>query len=246
MRILLQAAILPCGMETGFELDIGGTLYRATVGADGRVRVRPEPRAAQTEVLVRLGPGGGTVAAGQHQELADTFSDKEFWETLGAADADKLSALAGRAAKEAASADPGARTMAGALAIEFAVTAARARAMVSGMRWREPAGVWSLDDVVRCIELNYSRSFSLEFFVGKCASNTSDFSRRFKERAGCPLFEYINRQRVKRAAALLKATSRPIIEISEAVGYNNLSFFNRYFLRIMGMSPRDFRLSSAR
>ncbi|HAE22166.1 MAG TPA: hypothetical protein DCG47_07575 [Spirochaetaceae bacterium] len=73
--------------------------------------------------------------------------------------------------------------------------------------------------------------------------NTSDFSRRFKELAGCPLFEFINRQRIKRACALLKSSGLSIIEIAEAVGYNNLSFFNRYFLRIVGVSPREYRLA---
>ncbi|HPG86673.1 MAG TPA: helix-turn-helix transcriptional regulator, partial [Spirochaetales bacterium] len=80
----------------------------------------------------------------------------------------------------------------------------------------------------------------------RCATNASDFSRRFKERAGCPLFEFINRQRVARACALLKSSDLSIIEISEAVGYNSLSFFNRYFLRIVGLSPREYRSSGPR
>jgi AraC-like DNA-binding protein len=73
--------------------------------------------------------------------------------------------------------------------------------------------------------------------------NITDFSRRFKDSAGCPLFEFINRQRISRACALLKSSGMSIIEIAEAVGYNNLSFFNRYFLRIIGLSPRAYRSS---
>jgi transcriptional regulator GlxA family with amidase domain len=73
--------------------------------------------------------------------------------------------------------------------------------------------------------------------------NTSDFSRRFKARTGYPLFEYINRLRVKRAAALLKRTDMGVLDIALAVGYNNLSFFNRYFRRLTGLTPAEYRRS---
>ena len=83
--------------------------------------------------------------------------------------------------------------------------------------WKDPSGVWRM--------------------------NTSDFSRRFKDLAGCPLFEFINRQRIKRACAMLKSSKLSIVEIALKVGYNNLSFFNRYFLRIMGVTPRAYKSS---
>ncbi|TFG79708.1 MAG: AraC family transcriptional regulator [Spirochaetales bacterium] len=120
------------------------------------------------------------------------------------------------------------------------------RREAASTRWRPPDGVWSVDDAIRYVEINYAETFSLEWFVSRCAMNVSDFSRRFKERSGCPLFEFINRQRVKRACTLLKSSDLPIIEVASVVGYNNLSFFNRYFLRIVGLSPRAYRGASAR
>ncbi|OHE69041.1 MAG: hypothetical protein A2Z99_11460 [Treponema sp. GWB1_62_6] len=105
---------------------------------------------------------------------------------------------------------------------------------------------WTIDEVIARIEANYADRFSLAELVAACALNTSEFSRRFKARAGCPLFEFINRQRVKRACSLLKDSGMPIVEIAFAVGYNNLSFFNRYFHRIMGNSPREYRLAARR
>jgi len=105
----------------------------------------------------------------------------------------------------------------------------------------QAGGVWSIIQAKQYIDTNFSQSFSVDFFVDKCAMNASDFSRRFKQLAACPLFEYINRQRVRRACILLKTSKASILEIADQVGYNNLSFFNRYFLRIMGCSPRDYR-----
>ena len=107
-----------------------------------------------------------------------------------------------------------------------------------------PDGVWSIENAIHYINLHFSQAFSVDFFVDKCALNAGDFSRRFKQLAGCPLFEYINRQRVRRACVLLKSSSSSILQIADQVGYNNLSFFNRYFLRIMGCSPREYRSRS--
>ncbi len=105
----------------------------------------------------------------------------------------------------------------------------------------EEGGVWSIADAVAYIDERYDEAFTLDFFVRRCAMNVTDFSRRFKDKAGCPLFEYINKRRIARACALLKSSDLSVLEIAMAVGYNNVSFFNRYFLRIVGVSPRAFR-----
>jgi AraC-like DNA-binding protein len=187
-------------------------------------------------------PGGVDYAAAEA-----LLADAAFWSGLAEEDAARLAGIADRIASELSGGRPGAEAMAGACAVELVVLATRLaeRYPAPGRPWKAPDGVWSIEDAVRYIEANYAEAFSLDWFVGKCAMNVTDFSRRFKERAGCPLFEFINRQRVARACALLKSSGLSIIEVSEAVGYNNLSFFNRYFLRIVGASPREYR-SSAR
>jgi len=191
--------------------------------------------------LASLIPGAVDYAAAE-----ELLSDSSFWSGLPAADAARLAEVAVRIRDELAGGRPGSQALAGAWAVELVILVTRlGERHAAGKRpWKALDGVWSIDDAVRYIELNYDEAFSLDWFVGKCAMNTSDFSRRFKERAGCPLFEFINRQRIERACALLKTSGLSIIEIAEAVGYNNLSFFNRYFLRIVGLSPREYRSSA--
>jgi len=198
--------------------------------------------------LARIEPAGhGSLLPGGMDWLAveALFADERFWESLDGDDASRLELLAANIRDELTSGGPGADALAGAYALQFVILSLRLRTifLTSARPWKEPEGVWSVDDAKRYIEVNYAESFSLDWFVGKCAMNTTDFSRRFKDNAGCPLFEFINRQRVSRACALLKSSGMSIIEIAEAVGYNNLSFFNRYFLRIVGLSPRAYRSS---
>jgi YesN/AraC family two-component response regulator len=102
-------------------------------------------------------------------------------------------------------------------------------------------GASSIDEVVEYIQLHYSNDFSLSSLSSLCGLTPSYFSRVFKAKTGTPVFEYVNRVRVQKARALLKKTEMSIIEIAFAVGYNNVSFFNRYFRKLNRMSPREYR-----
>ena len=249
-------------MATDFVLGLGNRYYtiRTTQsegqsGRSERARFSVVPFHGQDEAsaraIVRIeSQGQSNLIAGNvdYAAAATLLADGSFWAGLAPEDAERLVEVAARISAELAGNRPGAQALAGAWALELVIMALRLdERYASGTRpWSPPDGVWSIDDAVRYIEQNYAEAFSLDWFVGNCALNVTDFSRRFKERAGCPLFEFINRQRVGRACALLKSSDLPIIEISEAVGYNNLSFFNRYFLRIVGISPRAYRSGSAK
>jgi AraC-like DNA-binding protein len=102
----------------------------------------------------------------------------------------------------------------------------------------EPASVVQIRDY---IQQNYTENFSLQEMARRCGLNSSYFSRAFREAVGVPPFEFINRIRVQKACLLLKRTEMTILEIALSVGYNNISFFNRYFRKIMKMSPREYR-----
>lgn len=110
------------------------------------------------------------------------------------------------------------------------------------------AGVapWDMERVMQYVQSHFDEAFSLTEIADRCALNTSAFSREFKRAAGVPLFEYINTIRVHKACGLLKRSDKPVIEIALDVGYNNVSFFNRYFRRIMGMSPTQYRAAAQR
>ena len=103
-----------------------------------------------------------------------------------------------------------------------------------------------IGDIAQYIRKNYSEEFSLADLAARCGLNPSYFSRVFKETTGSPPFAYLNRIRIGKSCHLLKRSGMSILEIAYSVGYNNVSFFNRYFRKIMNMSPRDYRISSRR
>ena len=55
--------------------------------------------------------------------------------------------------------------------------------------------------------------------------------------------DYIVSQRIENAKILLENTDSRIIHISGKSGFNNVTYFNRMFKSIVGMTPKEYRLS---
>ena len=52
--------------------------------------------------------------------------------------------------------------------------------------------------------------------------------------------------RVEMAAGLLRETDLKIYEISRRVGYNDVTYFNRVFVKLREMTPKEYRNSKKR
>ena len=72
--------------------------------------------------------------------------------------------------------------------------------------------------------------------------STGAFSRGFRRHTGMALVQYVNRLRINLACQLLmREPGRSITDICFAVGFGNVSNFNRQFLARKGMPPSRFR-----
>jgi len=98
-----------------------------------------------------------------------------------------------------------------------------------------------LGAVLDHIELHYAEEFSLQSLAELMGTSPTYFSRLFRSEVGIPLFEHINRTRIRKACVLLRSPDLSVTRIAFDVGYNSVSFFNRYFRRVMNVSPREYR-----
>lgn len=67
-------------------------------------------------------------------------------------------------------------------------------------------------------------------------------SREIKRKTGKTYTQIVQDKRLAQAAFLLKNTDRNISDISQAVGYENISYFHRIFSENFGKSPRQYRM----
>ena len=79
-------------------------------------------------------------------------------------------------------------------------------------------------------------SIAEQFYMNKCY-----LSRIFKEITGFTVNGYLHARRIQKARALLVHDPMNISEISEAAGYENLTYFERVFKKHTGMSPLEYR-----
>ncbi len=91
------------------------------------------------------------------------------------------------------------------------------------------------------VRSHYMEDFSMETLADMCHMSSTHFRRTFSTIMGFGALEYVNRIRVTRATTLLRTTEKPILEISEEIGFRSVSSFNRQFLEIVGMKPSEYR-----
>lgn len=68
-------------------------------------------------------------------------------------------------------------------------------------------------------------------------------SKEIRKRTGKTYTDLVQAKRLSQAAYLLRTTAMNVMDISMAVGYDNISYFHRIFQKKYGMTPRRYRIS---
>jgi len=95
--------------------------------------------------------------------------------------------------------------------------------------------------VVYAVTRDVARAASVADCARQLGMSESRFSRLFRRATGNTFVDFVNRVRINRACQLLMDSDRYITHICYEVGFNNVANFNRRFLEIKGMTPREFR-----
>lgn len=82
---------------------------------------------------------------------------------------------------------------------------------------------------------------SLAALANQLSVSTNYLSQTINQLAGQNFFDYINRHRVEHALPELLASSRGIVDIAMAAGFNSKSAFYAAFRKHQGMTPGDYR-----
>lgn len=72
--------------------------------------------------------------------------------------------------------------------------------------------------------------------------NPTTLKKGFSEYYSCSVYSYAKKNKMFRAAKLLRDTDMKIIDIAEEVGYSNASKFSYAFRSVMGAAPKRFRM----
>lgn len=115
---------------------------------------------------------------------------------------------------------------------------------VAASRPAVPAKNRSLDKaklIFKYIETHYAENLTIKEMAETCGFSQSHFMKFFKASFGTSFVAYLREYRLTKAARLLVSSSSPILTIAQETGFDNLSYFNRSFKAMYGVTPREFR-----
>lgn len=94
---------------------------------------------------------------------------------------------------------------------------------------------------IQMLMMNYTEEHEVSFYAKKCGVTPAHFCNAIRKACGHSPLKIITGIIVMNAKAQLKSTRLSVKEIAFSLGFGNLSFFNRYFRKHVGMTPQEYR-----
>ncbi|AKA37223.1 helix-turn-helix domain-containing protein [Yersinia ruckeri] len=99
-----------------------------------------------------------------------------------------------------------------------------------------------IEELIEWIEINLEKRPTLDDVAKISGYSKWHLQRKFKTIVGLQLASYIRGRVLTRAAVALRISRRPIIEISDELGFDSQQTFTRTFKKRFGTTPNHFRL----
>lgn len=116
---------------------------------------------------------------------------------------------------------------------------------ISRMKPSEAAAPSYKNSIVeRFMELvreNYREERLIGYYADRLCITPKYLSKIVKEHTGRSAGEWIERHVILEARAMLQSSDMTIQQISASLNFPNQSFFGKYFKRVTGMSPKEYR-----
>ncbi|MFE5322071.1 helix-turn-helix domain-containing protein [Paenibacillus sp. NPDC056579] len=91
------------------------------------------------------------------------------------------------------------------------------------------------------IEEKYTDNISISDIAASIGISSGHLSRLFKAEVGKPPLEYLTEYRLEQGKQLLVDSTQSLHQISEAIGYNDVHTFIRFFKKYEGTTPGEYR-----
>ena len=96
-------------------------------------------------------------------------------------------------------------------------------------------------EFIRLLPNNFVEHRDIGFYAGKLCVTTIYLSRIVRQITGRTVLDYINQMLLMEALWQLQHTSKTIVQIAEALHFADHASFCRFFKRLKGISPKEYR-----
>lgn len=101
-----------------------------------------------------------------------------------------------------------------------------------------------VENIKNYIRENLAYGFSMEELASAFYYTPKYLGHIFKSRTGKTIKEYCNFLKIEQAKLLLTDTRMSVENIAFQVGFNSMTYFDRAFYKIVGLSPQAYRASA--
>ena len=98
-----------------------------------------------------------------------------------------------------------------------------------------------VNESLEYIEHHYHEQMSVGDIAKALGTSISYLSRIFKENTGETIIRTINNKRIEKAKAYLRETDYKVYEVADILGFENVTYFSRFFKKHTGMSPKEYK-----
>ena len=105
----------------------------------------------------------------------------------------------------------------------------------------DDATLAKVNRVLNYITENYRDPISADVLAEQMGMSLSKFSRFFRKTTGNSVTDFVSRIRINKACQLLMNTDQYVTNVCYDVGFQNVANFNRRFLLVKGVTPKQFR-----
>lgn len=110
------------------------------------------------------------------------------------------------------------------------------QAIVRAVGWNF-TGNEAVDTILAYIYEHYNEQIELDTLAELTFCTPSHIARLFKKYMGMTIISYVHKVRIEKSVRLMEEKKLAIKEAAEAVGYQNLNHFYKYFHIHMGVTP---------
>ena len=96
-------------------------------------------------------------------------------------------------------------------------------------------------DFLRLVPIHFAEHHDVGFYASQLCITPRYLSQIVRDVSGRTVVDYINEMLLMEASYLLQQTSLPIVDIADRLHFSETASFTRFFTRMKGMNPREFR-----
>ena len=96
-------------------------------------------------------------------------------------------------------------------------------------------------EIIKYIDDNYKEKITLDELAFIFRTNRSTLCKVFKANTEMTITEYVSHKKLNSAKRKISETDKTLTEIAEELNFESIHYFTRFFKKMTGLSPKEYR-----